>query len=176
MAEPEKKQSFWSTMPGILTGVAAVLTAVTGLWLAIAPHEHAGGGAEHASGAVPPVQCATPPASMAQNTSSAQTANQGSVVVTSRAGEVTRLSRRTFVHNFTDKSIELTSGQTIAFEKIKTMDFLAEHSELDMVDVKVTLTDGRTVDGDLRRNYAFTGESDLGPFRILVQDVKQIAF
>jgi hypothetical protein len=44
------------------------------------------------------------------------------------------------------------------------------------VDVKVTLVDGRTIDGALRKDYAFTGENDLGPFHIFVQDVKQIVF
>ena len=36
-SRPEKKKSFWSTLPGILTGIAAVITAVTGLWLALNP-------------------------------------------------------------------------------------------------------------------------------------------
>jgi hypothetical protein len=31
----ESKSSFWTTLPGILTGIAAVLTAVTGLYLAV---------------------------------------------------------------------------------------------------------------------------------------------
>ena len=31
----EKQQSFWTTLPGILTGVAAIITAITGLYLAI---------------------------------------------------------------------------------------------------------------------------------------------
>lgn len=35
MTEIEKQRSFWTTMPGILTGVAAIITAVTGLYIAI---------------------------------------------------------------------------------------------------------------------------------------------
>ena len=31
MTEPEHRQSFWTTVPGILTGLAALITAVTGL-------------------------------------------------------------------------------------------------------------------------------------------------
>jgi hypothetical protein len=42
--------------------------------------------------------------------------------------------------------------------------------------VKVSLVDGRTIDGALRKDYAFTGENDLGQFHIFVQDVKQIVF
>jgi hypothetical protein len=29
------KQSFWTTLPGILTGIAALISALTGLWLAL---------------------------------------------------------------------------------------------------------------------------------------------
>src|SRR5882762_7884298 len=35
MAEEEKKAGFWATLPGILTGVAAVMTAVGGLILGL---------------------------------------------------------------------------------------------------------------------------------------------
>lgn len=31
----EKNKSFWATIPGILTGVAAVISAITGLYLAL---------------------------------------------------------------------------------------------------------------------------------------------
>jgi hypothetical protein len=89
---------------------------------------------------------------------------------------VTKLSAKTFVHNYTDKTIELTSGQTIAFERIKVIDFFTVHPDERSIDVKVTLTDGRVVDGALKKDYAFNGESDLGPFHIFVQDVKQVVF
>ena len=34
MAEGEKKQSFWTTLPGVLTGIAAVITALASLYTA----------------------------------------------------------------------------------------------------------------------------------------------
>ncbi|NJD60656.1 MAG: hypothetical protein FIA98_14780 [Anaerolineae bacterium] len=36
---PDKKKSFWVTLPGILTGIAAVITAVTGLYVAFSPDQ-----------------------------------------------------------------------------------------------------------------------------------------
>lgn len=187
MPEPEleKKQNFWTTMPGILTGLAALLTAATGLWVAIGPHDKPAAN-EHpaavtaptplqssAPGSAPPVSTQQTPAPGAAATGQSA---QYPVVLTSRAGDVTRLSAKTFVHNYTDKAIELTSGQTIAFERIKTIDFFTVHPDERSIDVKVTLTDGRVVDGALKKDYAFNGESDLGPFHIFVQDVKQIVF
>lgn len=89
---------------------------------------------------------------------------------------MTQLSSKSFRHNYTDSAIELTSGQTISFEKIKSINFLTVNGDDHQVDVQVMLTDGRTVSGALKTNYAFKGESDLGPFNIFVQDVKQIVF
>lgn len=34
---PNKQKSFWASLPGILTGVAAIITAITGLYLATGP-------------------------------------------------------------------------------------------------------------------------------------------
>ena len=38
MTEIEKKKSFWTSLPGIFTGAAAIITAVTGLYIAIDRH------------------------------------------------------------------------------------------------------------------------------------------
>ena len=83
---------------------------------------------------------------------------------------------KSFRHNYTDSAIELTSGQTIAFEKIRSISFLTVNGDDHLVDVQVILIDGRTVNGALKTNYAFKGDSDIGPFTIFVQDVKQIDF
>jgi hypothetical protein len=176
----EKKQNFWTTMPGILTGLAALLTAATGLWVAIGPHNKPSADEHPAAAVSAPLQSSAPgsapPASTQQSSAALPSPAADTVRLTSRAGEVTQLSAKTFIHNFTDKAIELTSGQTIAFEKIKAIDFLTVHPDERSVDVKVTLTDGRIVNGALKKDYAFNGESDLGPFHISVQDVKQIVF
>jgi hypothetical protein len=185
LPESEKKQSFWTTMPGVLTGLAALLTAATGLWVAIAPHDKSGPD-ERSAALSTPMQSSAPgsasPASTQQSptVSSVATAPgataRDTVIVTSRVGDVTKLSAKSFVHNSTDKAIELTSGQTIGFDKIKAIDFLTVHQEERSVDVKITLVDGRTVTGAMMKDYAFRGENDLGSFRIFVQDVKQIVF
>lgn len=179
MGESEAKQSFWSTIPGILTGVAALLTAVTGLFLAFNHQQSSTSSNEHPTPtAISSPAAGTPLTSNAglQSATAQAPAAKQSVTLTSRAGEVTQLSLKSFRHNYTDNAIELTSGQTIAFEKIKSINFLTVNGDDHQVDVEVTLTDGRTVGGALKTNYAFKGDSDLGPFNIFVQDVKQIVF
>ncbi|SEC07997.1 hypothetical protein [Terriglobus roseus] len=186
MAEVDK-QSFWTTIPGILTGLAAVLTAASGFWLAI--HHGAPESSDPANRApivagdsrpapdAPVATTATNPLSPpAPVTTTADAAHQGSVTLRSRAGDTTQLSLKSFKHNMTEDTIQLTSGQTIAFEKIHQLDFLTVDGNAHTIGLKLTLTDGRVVTGDIASNYAYTGQSDLGPFTIFVQDVKQIVF
>lgn len=58
-----RKSSFWTSLPGILTGTAAVLTAVTGILVALrgGPNEHPPASTTPAA-AVTPVATATPAA------------------------------------------------------------------------------------------------------------------
>lgn len=165
-------------MPGILTGVAALLTAVTGLFVAV----------HHSSGSSPsseqpastigsgPESKSLLPAANSAPAQAPNPATAGSVTLTSRAGDVTKLSLKGFKHNYTENVIALTNGQTIALEKIRQVDFLTVNDEEREVVMKVTLIDGRTVDGSIQTHYSFRGENDIGPFNIEVQNVKQIVF
>jgi hypothetical protein len=173
LAESDGKQNFWTTMPGILTGIAALLTAATGLFVAV--YHSAGSSPSNEHPAPAAVSAPEPkPALPAANSTAAQTV-KGAVTVTSRDGEITKLFLKSFQHNYTEKTIELTSGQTISFDRIKSIDFFSVDTD-HLVAVKVTLTDGRAVEGVLRGGYAFVGESDIGPFRIQVENLKQILF
>ncbi|HEY8997349.1 MAG TPA: hypothetical protein VIM60_05600 [Edaphobacter sp.] len=182
MPEPEKKENFWTTLPGILTGVAALLTAFTGFWIATSPH----GGVPKAEPAAaasmvePPAKAAVPVRSSAPpQAASSQpppAVEHTSVVVTSRKNEITQVSASSFHHNLTSEGIQLSSGQTIAFDRIKAIDFLDVDGDAHLVGVRVLLTNGNTKEDSLATSYAFNGQSDLGPFTIFVQDVKQLQF
>ncbi len=50
----EKEKSFWSSLPGVLTGIAAVITAITGLYVAISNNQ------PEPSPQQPPVEKASP--------------------------------------------------------------------------------------------------------------------
>jgi len=177
LTEPYKKQSFWTTLPGILTGIAALLTAVTGLLVIAYPHGFAGGkestppavGSYAGAGVAPAAGGGFPPAS-----SATPQRQKATVLVTAKDGTATRLFLKNFKHNYYDEAIELKSGQSISFDKIKSIDFLTVHDY--QMDVKVTLTDGRALDGALATGYAFKGETDIGPFTIQVENLKQILF
>lgn len=182
--EQPSKGNFFTTLPGVLTGIAAVLTALTGFWAifhqdspAKPPKAAIVDGPASSPTSTPssnatPQGVSTPSAATAANAPSAPVAD---VALTSRKGLTTHLSAKSFHHNMTETALTLDSGQTIDFEKLRQIDF-GNVSDSHLVAVTLTLNDGRTVTGDLATNYAFVGESDLGHFNIFVQDVRQIVF
>jgi hypothetical protein len=190
LAEPEKKQNFWTTMPGMLTGIATVLTAVTGLLVAVYPHGLAGskdGAAvispKDPAGAVqsasPTVQEASPGAQSAAGAGSASASvmpkqNQPTVLLIRKDGTETR----GFLHGFQDsqslQTIALKDGQSIPFDKIKSVDFTQTLGSDQ--GVKVTLMDGRILEGDILAGEQLTGNTDIGPFSISVVTLKQVLF
>jgi hypothetical protein len=178
VAELEKKQSFWTfwtTMPGVLTGIAAVLTAVTGLIVVMYPHGFAGSKEGSPAAAISSRDAAAPNAVGSSAAASAVPKQQKpTVLVVGKDGTETRVSLRGFQDSQSGEAIGLKNGQTIPFDKIGSVDFLETH-EYDK-DVKVTLTDGRTLEGDIMAGEQLTGQTDIGPFSISVKDVKQIVF
>jgi hypothetical protein len=175
VAESEKKQSFWMTLPGFLTGIAAVLTAVTGLLVVMYPHGFAGPKDR------PPVGSATEPAQAASSAagvpgaSAAPAARQRStVLVTAKDGTETRVSLNSFRDSYSGEAVQLKNGQSIPFDKIRSVDFLETHDYEQ--DVRVTLTDGRALEGAIMSGEQMTGDTDIGPFSISVKSLKRILF
>jgi hypothetical protein len=186
VADADGKQSFWTTIPGILTGFAAVLTASTGFYLAM---QHSRPTADAPKPAIvsdapntaptssqPSPQPQAPSASPSAPAVASAATNAGMVTVLSRAGDTTQVTIKSFKHNLYDNAIQLVSGQTIPFEKIRAIDFAEVDTDGRSVAITTTLVDGRSIPGGLFINYAFQGQNDLGPFSIPVQNVKQIVF
>jgi hypothetical protein len=183
LAEPEKKQSFWTTMPGLLTGIAAVLTAVTGLLVVMYPHGL--GGSKDGAAAVSPKDPAGAGQTASGTAQTATVAGAAPVSVMPKQDKPTVLlirkdgtQTRGFLHGFQDsyssQAIALKDGQSIPFDKIKSVDFTETHG-YDQ-DVKVTLTDGRILEGDIMAGEQLTGDTDIGPFSISVVTLKQVLF
>jgi hypothetical protein len=175
VAESEKKQSFWTTLPGFLTGIAAVLTAVTGLLVVMYPHGFAGSKETPAAGSAMETARAAPSAAGGSGGSSAQAAHQRpTVLVTAKDGTEIRVLLNSFRDSYSGEVIQLKNGQSIPLDKIRSVDFL-EVLDYDQ-DVRVTLTDGRALEGTIMSGEQMTGESDVGPVSISVKRLKRILF
>jgi hypothetical protein len=186
--DAEKKSGFWTSLPGILTGVAALITAVGGLTLGLyqsgvlgakhgdaGPATKSGISSEKASTETPTGQPQSPNANPVRSN---QGEGRASVVVTARDGSETTL----FADNFRqtaqyDAQLHLLSGQAIAFDNIHSIEISKSFS--DHAQVNVTLVDGRTIEGSLGAGssiYGFGGENELGNFSITVDHLKRIVF
>jgi hypothetical protein len=178
LPEPDKKQSFWTTLPGVLTGIAALLTAVTGLLVVMYPHGF--GAAKDGS----PVATVSPkdPGGASPNDAGGSSVPAATmpkrqkpmVLVVGKDETGTTLSLRGFQDSYSGEAIQLKSGQAIPFDRIRAVDFLQTHAYEQ--DVRVTLTDGRGVEGAIMSGEQLTGETDIGPFSISVKDVRRIEF
>jgi hypothetical protein len=174
VAESEKKQSFWTTLPGFLTGIAAVLTAVTGLLVVMYPHGFAGPKDTPAVGSATEAARAAPSAAGSGASAAPAARLRLTVLVTAKDGTETRVSLNSFRDSYSGEAIQLKNGQSIPLDKIRSVDFLETHDYEQ--DVRVTLTDGRALEGAIMSGEQMTGDTDVGPFSISVKSLKRVLF
>jgi hypothetical protein len=186
MAEEQTKPSFWTTLPGILTGVAALITAIGGLIVVV----HTFRTDAHTQNAN--VQPKTPPSnpeghgqpgpSSVTDKPPRTESGQKFVVIKETDGETLRVFADSLVWSpgtLTPKRFTLKSGQSVPFEEIKTIEML-EYDNLS-TSVRVTLVSGETLEGSAEGGHFdngahFSGKNDLGNVDVRIGLVKQIVF
>ena len=165
--------SFWTTLPGVLTGIAALLTAATGLLVVMHPHGFgnaaAGAGSEQAKTTAVEGGGSSPSAA-----SSPQQGKRATVLVVGKDGTENRVFLNSFRDSYSGEAIQLKNGQSIPFDKIRSIDFLEVHDYEE--DIRVKLADGRAVDGEIMSGEQITGDTDIGPFSISVKNLKRVSF
>jgi hypothetical protein len=151
VAEDEKSRSWWLTMPGILTGIAAIVTAVGGLVGIL--YQNGAFGGKSASGAsrtetqIVGVPSASKDASQPARTETSSGSGAGSntttansntppadhlrtwadseAIVTAKDGATTTVRAETLSSCISvQHSLTLSSGQEIPFEKMRSIEFL----------------------------------------------------
>ena len=187
MADESPKQSFWTTLPGILTGMAAVLTAAGGIILGLhqsgslspkeAHRETPAAVSERAAEAPP----ATGPRNAQVNDLSAKIAEKSpqtaaksnDVVITETDGTTAAVYYESFYFT-TNRAVQLTTGQSVDFSKIKSIDLSGDDSR---IDVRITLTNGEVVTGiSDYPSGPVMGQNSLGRFQAPLKKVKRITF
>lgn len=187
--EPQR-QSFWTTLPGILTGIAAVVTAVTGLMIGLSQQRGPEAPAEEpAPAAAATVGAERPPAESTRaargSTRAAPDPNPpadaprsaATVIITAQDGSVTTVYGDSFQHRQTGRELPLLSGQSIPFDRIAAID--VTRIESDRARINVTLVNGAVHSGAISAGlspYAFTGTNDLGSFEIRIDKLARITF
>jgi hypothetical protein len=202
MAGDNERSNFWTTLPGILTGVAALVTASGGIVLGL----HQFRESNPAQGRVDTVPQSASAASVPkQETPTSQPQSVGSTPsrspslraapqlqssqgpdqpasgdsIPTQAVRITKTDG-SVLWSFVDKFISVTpnfefdSGQLIGWDKIKTLDVLS--GDDGKWEVRVTLTDGRVIVGSSHYNLYVRGNNDIGEIDVEARQVKEISF
>jgi serine/threonine-protein kinase len=189
MNEPQKPQSWWHTLPGVLTAIAAVITAITGLAALLFQSGVLGRKAVPNSAVQPVTEAVKAPDSVNLDTSAspahqAQAAGKSwsdtLAVVLSRDGATTRLRANSFSNcisvNF---EISLESGQSIPFERMSSFEVLRadDHTSPNAkARLKIQLVDGSEVSGTVDAKCDLVGYNDVGRFAIYWDRLQRVQF
>ncbi len=180
MTDQPSSQSWWQTLPGMLTAAAAILTAITGLLATLFQYGIIGRNDAKDVRAGDPSKI-----SSSSNTSSDRSGNpapwsKSSVVMTLRDGAVTTLRAETLSNCISvNHELTLESGQDIPFEKLKSFAVLkvdpigAPNAKATL---DITLLDGRTLQDTVGAGCDIFGYNDLGRFNTTFQQLKQVEF
>jgi len=192
MADEQGKPNFWTTLPGILTGIAAVVAAVGGIILGLHQAGAAGGGQGHADNGAPS-SMSTPLPEHATLASRPQSATSSASASPAPAGDdippkAVRITKTdgTVMWSFEDRfvlgscggptcSFDFKSGQLVPFDKIKTLDVLGVDAE-GKRNVRVALTNGKVIEGLSDNSLYVGGTNDVGEIRVDGNQVKRVTF
>ena len=188
MDKEQKSAGFWTTVPGILTGLAGLVTAITGLTLGL--FQYGVLGSKHGDVGKPVTsvtssQGTITAASSGQERSTnplpdptRQGASKATVVITARDGTITTVFANSFRQTAQyDEQLHLLSGQSVAFDNIKSIEVVKVYAQ--HADIQIALVNDRVIDASLGAGssiYGFGGENDLGGFSIAVDRLKRIVF
>lgn len=199
MPDTPPNTSWWQTLPGVLTALAGVITAASGL-VALLYQNGVLGHKEEATAAQAPAPAA--PQEPAQPTPQAppqgssqkapQTAPQAqaqplrkawsdaTAVVVGRDGRETRL-RADSLSNCISASHDLTlaSGQSVDFERMASFEVThadAHTSSTAKARIQITLLDGTTVSDSVDANCDLFGFNDVGRFATFFDQIRMVRF
>jgi hypothetical protein len=185
VAVTEDEKSFWQTVPGIITALAALITAIGGLVGILVQSGVIGGGTEGSADAVSTAVEGTPD-SPEEASSASSTPADGSALVPwekATASFVLQDGRRMSVRAPTvglacnTEVVELENGQRIELRLVSSIRFDAIYTENSSADAVVTLLDGRRLDEPVHTwNCPITGTNELGRLEVQLDEIRQIEF
>lgn len=185
MTEIPRSQSFWTTAPGVLTAVAAVITAVGGL-IAILFQTGIIGGTAPASPPANQVRLPNTTENTATSTSSMATSAAGkpwrdvAAVFTATDGTQTPMPADTVRFCISaGTGINLNDSQDIAFDKMTRIDVLRSDVALSSggkATLRVNLVNGSTMEGTITSGCDFFGQTDIGRYSLYPDKLASIAF
>jgi len=183
-----RTRGFWHTVPGILTAVAAVITAVGGLLAVLLQLGIISGSPKPASvtGQGPQVTQSASAASSSHSAApdssvSGRSWSDAVAVWTTTDGKKITVPAHTMAFCINEGTgLLLDQSQNIAFEKMSKIEILSSDTALaspnGLARLHITLTSGEIVDGDITANCDFIGFPAAGRINLYPDHLKMIEF
>jgi hypothetical protein len=177
MSDSSNNPSWWSTVPGILTAVAAVIAAVGGLLAVVAQNGYLTGVRAPATSSQPaasapavtsPELAARPSRSPSAAIDRPTAEGFKGILVTSTDGSVISLPPDSEMDG---SALPLNNGQKIRFDVLAAVDVEQPFDG----SVRLTFVNGRQLDAKTG-NYSLSGKNDLGPYRGFLSGIRRIEF
>jgi hypothetical protein len=179
--------SWWQTLPGVLTAVAALITAIAGL-LAVLVQT----GVLYRRGDPPPhlpsdrvafVASSHPGSDTATITitsTAAKSWQDAHVMLTGTDGKAIVLRAPSFSACISvNQTLTLNGNQEIPFERMRSVDVLRADpvgTPAGTAVVRIVLVDGRALDGRVDATCGLFGYNDVGRYDVNIQSLKRIEF
>jgi hypothetical protein len=178
-------KGFWQTAPGVITAVAALITALGGIAGILLHHGIIGG----AGRGTPPTAASRPVSAGGNQASPPHTPTQrtetsalipwpkATATLVRNDGTSATVKAPTVGLACATESLTFKNGQRIALERVRSIRFDAIYMENGSADGVVTLLDGRELADPIHTwNCPVSGTSELGPLVIELKDIQRIDF
>jgi len=184
VAEPSK--GFWHTVPGIITAIAALITAVGGLLAILIQNDVIGSKDEPpptttVGEQTPAATVGGPPRTGATSagppSGSLTPWEQANAVLTRTDGTSATVLAATVGIACDTQKVALKNGQSIRLDLVRSIDFDAIYTDNASATGTVNLLDGREVEGPIHTwNCPIMGQNELGQVTIQLDDIDRIDF
>jgi hypothetical protein len=175
--EPRPPRGFWHSMPGLITGIAGIVTAVGGI-LAILFQLGVIGGSDPTSTTPPPSQGNAAVASGAPRAAGGWA--NATAVMTANDGTTYRSRASTFRYCISaGAGVRFNDAQDIPFESMTLLEVLRSDVALSpggRADVRITLANGSVLTGTIDAGCDFIMQAESGRVNLYPDKVEKIEF
>ena len=185
MTDPQKSASWWQTLPGILTGLAAFITAISGLIALL-----------YQNGFLDNKKKQTRPANVTTATTSSSATEQTpavsastpsrkpwsdmEAVILGQDGSTTKVRADSFSNCISvNHELTLEAGQSVPFNRMSSFEVLHadDHTSTNAkAKIKIELLNGSAVSGTVEANCDLFGNNDVGRFTTYYDKVRSVHF
>jgi hypothetical protein len=178
MSAPEPQTSWWQSLPGILTGTAALVTAVVGLGALV--NEFGWIGTDAPTDKVESAIAATAADNRSDDAVSPPppaAAKDAMATIIGQDGSKLEVRIDSLAHIATNDMVHLLSGQRVMLDRVRRIDVTDILDASNSVGLSFTLLDGSKVDGRAESGIwinGMKGTNALGPVELRFREIKSI--